>query len=96
MSVFLIAAGCCLFALFAPTYLYISSCILLIFKNAILVFSICRFKSFIKTIEYAMPNQKLIRIHFSNVFIYTILYIISAVLYVFYEKRKLEGNEDET
>ena len=95
LTVFIIAAACCSFAIIAPTYLYVSSCILLLLKNGILTYSVCSFKATIKTIEFALPNESLMRIHFTNVFVYTIMYIISTTFYILYVKEKEKGGKLE-
>ena len=69
---------------------HISQSLLLLFKNAVLVYAICRFKSFIKSIQFAVLKRRLMVIHFSNVFVYTTLYIISGVLYFFLVKFIME------
>ena len=63
-------------------YFYISTCCLLIFKNIILVLSICRISNFIKTLNVAAPNQKLMIIHYFNVTSYTVIYVLSSYFYI--------------
>ena len=63
-------------------YFYISTCCLLIFKNIILVFALCRISNFIKTLNNAAPNQKLMIIHYFNVTSYTVIYVLSSYYYV--------------
>ena len=48
-------AGTCL-ALIDRRYFYVGTCCLLIFKNIVLVYSICRISKFIKTLTNAAPN----------------------------------------
>ena len=62
--------------------------ILLIFKNIMLVYSVLRFRHFVKTFQFAVPKRRLMVLHFINVFIYSTLYIVSAVLYINYVKTK--------
>ena len=64
-------------------YIYFGSATLLTFKSLILVWAICRFNSFIKSIKvYAMPNRKLMVCHFINVAIYTVSLAMGSALYV--------------
>ena len=82
LMVLLFASICFFIYVFGfDEYLYISSGALLILKNVILVYSIYRIRSFVKTIDYALPNEKLMWIHFFNVFVYTVLYIVTGSLF---------------
>ena len=76
----------CLLALIENPYLlscvYVSSGSLLIFKSIILIISIYEFKAFVDTIDFAMPNKCLMRLHITNVIVYTILLIGPAVLHI--------------
>ena len=86
-------------ALIDQRYFYVSTCTLLIFKNIILVVSICRISDFIKTLDFASPNQKLMVIHYFNVTSYTFMYALATIFYmqfVKYEKvqDKLRENKN--
>ena len=64
-------------------YIYFGSATLLTMKSLILVCAICRFHSFIKSIKvYAMPNRKLMTVHFINVAIYTVSLAMGSMLYM--------------
>ena len=76
ITAFMIAIGNCFFVILYTYYFYMTTGFLLVMKNCILVYSICRIRAFVKTIEYVLPNEGLMRIHFFNVFIYTVLYLI--------------------
>ena len=78
----LCAIGGTLTSLIDNQYFYISTCCLLVFKNIILVFSICRISNFIKTLDNAAPNQKLMIIHYFNVTSYTVIYVLSSYFYI--------------
>ena len=86
--VVLVAFGSCFLPIFVPSYwLYISSCILLFLKNAILVIAILKLKTFIKRFGKVERKDWLINMHYTNVFLYTLLYYISTVYYVEFERR---------
>ena len=87
-TVFLISCGCCLFAIYEPKYLYLTSTALLVFKNAILFYSIRRFQAFIASIEFTMANQKLIVVHFMNIVTYTLFYAFSCMFYIISSNNK--------
>ena len=53
-----------------------------------LVYSVLRFRHFVKTFLFAVPKRRLMVFHFFNVFIYSTLYIVSAILYINYVKTK--------
>ena len=93
MTATMIASGCTVIAKFDEQYLYISNCCLLMFKNIILVVAICRIKDFIRTIEVCIPNEKLILVHYINVTIYTMLFVIYSILYIEYVNQKERGNK---
>ena len=76
-------------------YIYISSGILLAFKSVILVYAICCLREFIKTIQFAMPNELLMLIHFTNVTIYILLLALSAIFYIIFVYRTNDGSECE-
>ena len=67
---------------FLYAYLYAASGGLLTVKSIVLVISVCRFKSFIQTIQFAMPNECLMNVHFFNVAVYISLLVISAMFYI--------------
>ena len=71
-----------MFAVYEPKYLYVSWTALLLIKNAILYYSIRRFQKFIASIKFSMENHKLVRLHFLNIFTYTVLYALSATFYI--------------
>ena len=71
---------------------HIVSSFLLILKNTMLVYSICQFNIFIKAIDFASANERLMTVHFINVFVYTVIYITDLVLYVYFVKyRESDG-----
>ena len=83
IAVTILAISFCLMALvknrYILSFILLSSGALLTFKSIILVVAIYRIKTFVDTIEFAMPNKCLMMMHFSNVTVYTILLIASAV-----------------
>ena len=88
---FLVASACCLFAIYEPKYLYVSSTVLLVFKNAILVYSIRKFQAFIASIKFTMANHKLIRVHFINIVTYTVFYACSCIFYIISDNHRADG-----
>ena len=72
------------------TLLLMSSSFLFTVKNIILVISICKINSFIKTIKFVDPNSKLMRLHFMNVFVYTAIFLIVCLLNIQYGVSKKE------
>ena len=54
---------------------------MLIIKNLIIVYALCTILKFVKTIEYALPNMKLIIFHFVNVLILTLVYLAAGTLF---------------
>lgn len=92
------AVSTCFFLMTSKTYMivyiYMGCCIILVIKSAILIWALCRFKSFIKTIElFAIPNEKLMILHFINVAIYVTVQVVASVLYYIAIHSKEEGNQ---
>ena len=54
---------------------------MLIIKNLIIVYALCTILKFVKTIEYALPNMKLMIFHFVNVLILTLVYLTAGTLF---------------
>ena len=70
-----VAVSTCLFARSTSThlisYIYLSSCFILLVKSAILIWAIFKFNRFIKTIElFVNPNKGLMLIHSINTALY--------------------------
>ena len=64
-----------------PSFLYAGSGLMLIIKNMVIVYALCTILKFVNTIEYALPNTKLMILHFVNVLVLTLVYLTAGTLY---------------
>ena len=94
LVIVLLALGSCSVAIYASEYIYIASCCLLSFKNVILGYSILKFQSFTKSKKYTLPNERLVVLHFTNIAIYTLLYITCCAFNILFENRKDDGSTE--
>ena len=92
LAVVLLALASCSVAIIASEYIYIASCCLITFKNVILGYSIIRFQNFTKEKKFTLPNERLVILHFTNIAIYTILYVACCAFNILFENRKADGS----
>ena len=90
LVVFIVMASLCsLVVVYWYQYIYLACVLILVFKNAILAISICRFLSLrTRACAHALPNKNLIFLHFANMAMYILILFAVSTLNELHERWK--------